>query len=198
MITQGAPKDGNHYVRMTPRGEVQAPVAFRDALEKWARGHGRHADLVYVPAICTWQVRLSPMPNDPQLELHKQGKVKYEELWETIELVEAKKPKEITAKSPSPYKPIPLGEIGIDGLLALLDKGNMWSRRGDFNSLQEALVAARERQKMTTEKLRRDERDNAGYMAQWFRRQIFKVPFLRVGIDLKSLSETPAPQGDVR
>ena len=101
------------------------------------------------------------------------------------------------SKIPGPYRAISLGDIGIDGLLTLLDRGNTWSRRGDFNSFQEALFAARDRQKTTMEKTRRDQREETGYWARQIRRQFHKIPFLRVGIDLNAQPDKQVPTGDV-
>ncbi len=178
----------DHFVRVTPRGEVQAPVEFRDAVEMWARGVGRHADVVYVAPIHAWQVRLSPMPNDPRLVLYQQGKVPYEELWETVELLEPLTPEE-KRKYPNfrgDYRPINLSDLGVDGLVALLDKGNTWSKRGDFGSIQEALCVARARQKEGRAKMERNLAQTARDIAMEVRRRVAKIPFLRVGIDLST------------
>lgn len=186
-------KKSDHFVRITPRGEVQAPVEFRDAVEMWARNHGRHADLEFIAPIATWQVRLSPMANDPRLELYKQGKVPYEELWECVQLTQPVTAED-RAKHPNlkgPYRPMNLSEMGVDGLIALLDKGNMWTKRGEFNSIQEALCAARERQVREQEKMRRTLSETVRDIALDVRRRIHEIPFLRVGIDLTPPTGAP-------
>ncbi len=191
---------GDHVVRMNKAtGVPEAPVAFRDAVEMWARNNGRHGDLVFCrPAGC-WQVKLSPMPNDPRMALVQKGQAPESELWETVELVEPKTPddiKETFYRDRSPYKAIPLGELGISGLTHLLDKGNMWSKRGEFDSIQEALVAARTRGVKGVEEERRGLADQVRELASSVRRQIFKIPYHRVGINLTTQPENQAPAGE--
>lgn len=166
---------------------MTAPPEYRDAVGLWARDHGRGGgDLVYIPAIDCWQVRLNPMPNDPRMEMVQKGKIDRSELYETIELMEPRSPEEIAASDDkSPYRPIRLEDLGIDGVLALLDKGNMWSKRGEFNSLQEAVVAARVRQQKGKEETRRAVREGVKEAFQEVRRVVNKIPFLTVGADLK-------------
>lgn len=131
------------------------PVEIADAVELWARGSGRHATIVWIDAVTPpiAQVRITLRANDPRLEAWREG-LTDEEPVETVELVEWDERK-------NAYVGIPLSDLGATGVTEMLQKGDTWSGSGEFDSLQEAIVAARERKKAETERLRQFHRGEA-------------------------------------
>lgn len=130
------------------RGLPQVPYEIRDAVEEWARGCGRHADIVYVPYTDPPipQVRIELKPNDKRLKAWQEGDAD-EKPVETVELVEYDEEKKC-------YVGLDLHQLGPSGVVEFLERGNMWSGRGEFNSLQEAVYAARQRKETTLERLK--------------------------------------------
>ena len=124
------------------------PVEIADAVELWARGCGRHATITYItvvdPPIA--QVRITLRPDDGRLDAWRKGLVDEEPI-EAIELVE-------WDEKHTRYVPLNLTELGASGVTALLERGNLWSGRGEFDSLQQAIVAVRERAKVERERER--------------------------------------------
>jgi hypothetical protein len=123
------------------------PTEIRDAVEKWARGCGRHADIVYVPTNPPIpQVRLELRSDDPRLRAWQEGRAD-EKPVETVELVKWDGEKKR-------YVALNLMDLGASGVVELLEKGNMHSGRGDFGSLQEAIVAVRQDKETKLERLK--------------------------------------------
>lgn len=159
----------------------RVPVEIQDAVEKWARRWGRHGRVVYIDHFDPpWpQVRLTPVSDDPQMERVQKGKLPIEEAEETVELIEWDPKAEA-------YRPIPLEQLGASGVVRLLQKGNTWSGRGEYDSLQEAVVAAREEQKREQEQFEEDLKDAVKESARGSRRRVLDLPFMRMPKDVAS------------
>lgn len=156
-----------------------APVEYRDAVELYAREFGRHADIVWIPEIRTWQVRFTLMPDDPL------GGLEGEERFETVELVRPGTRPHPRTGQPMPYMaPIELEELGVSGLLEYLRKGNTWSGRGEYRSQAEAERKIEEANRERSERRAREARQTAIDRAQEERRLITGQPQVPVGIDL--------------
>ena len=125
-----------------------------DAVELWARRSGRHATIGWVPTDPpTPQVRITLKPDDGRLEAYRQGLVS-EEPVETVELVDWE---EGSLQS----TPLNLGDLGVSGVMEILEKGDTWSGRGEYDSLQQGVTAARRGQKARLDALQRHLRAEA-------------------------------------
>lgn len=162
-----------------------APVAYRDAVELYARKSGRHADIVWVDAIGCWQIRFTLRSADPVLGLVQSGRSA-----EQVETVELTKPGFITSLKtgqPMPYNvPMELDDLGVEGLKEWLEVNDTWSGRGKFNSLEEAARKTREANEANRDKQKADAKDDAIQFGREVRRQVCDVPLLPVGIDLNT------------
>lgn len=129
------------------RAAPSVPVEIRDAVEKWARSVGRHADIVFITFTDppTPQVRIELLPHDPRLRAWQEGKAD-EKPVETVELVEWDAEKKR-------YVGMNLMDLGADGVVELLQRGNTWSGRGEYLSIQEGVVAARRQRRSQLERL---------------------------------------------
>lgn len=169
------------------------PVEYADAVELYFRKSGRHGRLYWVPAIRTWVIRVSLRPTDPRMKAYREGRLD-EEPFEQIELSEWKP----EAHRLPDGRQVPGGvgyaleELGVSGLISFLEKADLWSGRGEFNSLSEAVRKQREMQKEAQEKATMRLREAARDRALDRRRTFLKIPFLGVGIDLKRPAKTPA------
>lgn len=172
-----------------------APAEFRDEVELFARQHGGHGDIQWVPApVSCWQVRLSLKPGDPRLRHPDEGTH-----FETVELHEWVDPKlepahpklHLLRRSAATNEPlqgyvaIELDELGVGGLRELLEKGSLLSGRGEYSSAEAAAKAVADRHRNLRERARQKQRESVAERALDRRRQILKIPYHRVGIDLQ-------------
>ncbi len=145
------------------------PVEIADAVENWARKWGRHATIGWLPTTPPIpQVRLTLKPDDGRLSLYREGRIA-EEPVETVELVE-------WDEAQGCYVGLNLMELGAGGVVEILDRGNSWSGRGEYGSLQEAVTAAAERQRQTLERTREYLRGEARALADDMERPGYERP----------------------
>ena len=174
----------------------KAPVEIQDAVELYARqSRGGHGVIHFVPSampfkqngrtICygTWMIRFTLRPEDKRLQLVKTGKASAEEVTEDVWLRDAT------------GTPFDIHQLGVGGVLSHLEKGNMWSGRGEFSSLTEQLQKVRQQNEAAQEKHRADQKDAAKATARDKRRSLLKIPFLTVNADLKG-SQTVVNSAD--
>lgn len=179
------------------RGAVPvAPVDIADEVEHWARLHGRHASIQFVPTQFfhgrifngSWVVRLTLRSNDKRLLAYQQGKVAeepMEDVWLQVPNPKANQPIGTTGLRELPFLPLDLHQMGASGVREFLERGDMWSGRGEFRSLEQQMRMARDARAI--DKYRHRERHKNSVrekMLEW-RRRLFKIPLHRVGIDLK-------------
>jgi hypothetical protein len=163
-----------------------APVDIADAAEEYARESGRHATIHFIPIQVerervihgTWLVRFSLRADDKRLQLYREGKVgepPTEDVWLHV-------PDDAGFGG---YRPLNLTELGAGGLRTFLDRGNSWSGRGEFASLEEQTRKASEANDAMRTKLRADQKEENRLEQREKRRHILGIPFLPVLIDLK-------------
>lgn len=184
---------------ITKRPEMPlAPAEYKDAVELYARETGRHGDLVFIPTETrlgkvvrgTWLARFTLRDSDPLLGLSQRqevAKTPTEDVWfHTPNPLEGQPiPGTHGLREPA-FKPLSIQEMGVSGIRTFLQKGNMWSGRGQYNSLEEQVQKVREQNKEAKEKNRSDAKEANRFDQRDRRRSRFKVPFIRVGIDLKN------------
>lgn len=177
-----------------------APPEFQDAVELWARKSGRHARLTFVPTEFqegrtvngTWLVRIDLRENDPRLSLYQDGKMPEkptEDVW-----IHRSNPKEGKIKPNThgrreqPFIPISIQQLGVSGLIGFLEKGDTWSGRGKYSSLEDQLQKVRKQNRERRHAFREQMKlENRMEQAQK-RRQVLGIPLVPVGIDLKGTS----------
>ena len=176
-----------------------APNEFRDAVELYARQFGGHGDVVWVgdPINC-WQVRLTLSPGDPRLR-GMEG-----EVFETVELQEFVHPDSAHPAFPATnrgllkhlrrdtrgrllpsFVAMELDDLGVSGLVEILERGSVFSGRGEFKSAEDAMQAVLRRERDRRERMRLQNRQQARDVAVATRRRILKIPFIPVGIELR-------------
>ena len=166
-------------------------------MELYAREWGRHATIHCVPLLfvhgrierVAWVVRMTLRPNDKRLKLYQEGSVSRkptEDIW----LVE-RNPKEGESISGAPgiREPAVVGlkieELGAGGIREYLQRGNTWSGRGEHASLEEQARKAKQHNKEMRENFREHQKEESRQEQVDRRRSRFKIPFLRVKVDLK-------------
>jgi hypothetical protein len=172
------------------------PVEVADAVELWARQYGRHATLKYVPAMKCWSVNLTLPAGHPDLGRWQKEGSPGDAPTEGVVLIEwdatAGTLNPTTGKPAGEYRAVNLEEYGAVGVVGLLEKGNTWSGRGEFASLQDAVVQAATRNRAEKEKVKAQGRQWAGDYAKDVRRSVLKIPYLPVGIALGTEVDTHA------
>lgn len=165
------------------RGRVP-PVEYADAVEKWARGRGRHARLVWMSVTGNWQVRFTLMPNDPRGSSATP--------WEPLDLLRPGKIRAPSGKWIPGYVGVELDELGIGGIVAILEETSL--ETGRYRSTEEVVTDHYERQKRLREHSHASLKDDSAAVARDVYRQVNKVPFERVGIDLSPEAPARSPE----
>jgi hypothetical protein len=129
-------------------------------------------------------VLLTLRANDPMLRAWQEGRLKQaEEPTECVMLHE-------WVENPQPnraghFRPLNLGDYGATGIRMLLERGNTWSGRGEFRSLNEAVQAVHRKNIEQQTKYRAEQRAAAVDVGREVRRQVHQIPLHSAGIDLK-------------
>lgn len=172
------------------------PLDYAEAVEKWAREHGGHAKLVwYEKPINCWAVVLSFRVGDPRAKTNADGEPvflhdwKQPEWWAKYAPGRAKRHPRTNRIMPAAYA-YELDELGVEGIIERLDRGNILSGRGQFTSVEQAGEKTKQDHKDSRERLRQQRKDEAGHRARDRRRSLYKIPFLPVGIELTKESKT--------
>lgn len=164
------------------------PSEYADAVETWARQHGGHATLRWLPApMNCWCVILSYRAGDPRQQGADDGeKVLLHDFWSAEQWMKhapQRAPRhKVTGQIRSGAYAYELDELGVEGLITRLNQGNILSGRGQFTSLEQPVAEQRAKHHAASEKRREAAKDNAGARARDIRRSIMKIPFLGVGI----------------
>ena len=182
------------------RSSRVAPNEYRDAVELYARSVGAHADIVWAePPVACWQIRLALNPGDPRCR-RQDG-----EALEVVHLHEYVHPdpdhpsyprhdpallKRLTRRHPRTNRllpahvPIELDELGMSGIIGILEKGSLLTGRGEFQSTEEALHHLRRHHHGVRARSRADQKQSVRDYARALRRQIFDIAFEPVAIDI--------------
>jgi len=177
------------------------PVEIADEVELWAREHGRHGTLHFVPTALrgfevirgAWVVRLSLRENDKRLLLYRQGlapEPPTEDVWLHVPNAHPEKPIPNTdGLKEGPYVALDIVQLGAAGVRRFLEKGDTWSGRGEYQSLEQQVRAVRAENSAAREKFRADQKETSRLEQRDKRRWRFKIPFIPVSIGLKRPTE---------
>lgn len=150
------------------------PVEVQDEVELWAREQGRHGRITWSPVTNCAVVQLSLKPDDPRMRAYQEGRLKHEpkenvflHRWEGGRWV---------AVPPTP------AELTPDFVRRWLDRGNMWSGRGESEAanLYDACLKADRRERELYEKARAKIRENTELRSRERRRQVLDLPLVSV------------------
>lgn len=135
------------------------PWEMQDAVQSWGRSKGRPARLAYVPAIKTYVVEIDLKPDDPRLRAFKEGRLGIEPKESVYlhyqPLDESGSPKR------GGYVPLNLTDLGVEGLMEILHRGDVTSGRGEFKDFMDAVNEAGRRNDRLKNAIRDAARDNA-------------------------------------
>lgn len=151
------------------------PGDIAEEVELFARESGRTGTLHYIPGN-GWFVRFSLRSNDERLQLYQQGQTgapPTEDVW-------FHKPK--PGGRPGEFLMLDIEQMGRSGVRTFLERGNTWSGRGEFNSVEEAARKAMAANRAERERIRAEAKENNRYRQRERRRSLFKIPFLRGGL----------------
>jgi hypothetical protein len=163
-------------------GEV-IPSEIKDAVELWARQWGRHGTVTWNPWMKCPVIELTLKPDDPRLRGWKEGRVTREPR-ECIPL--HYQPRDAKGNAEMHFVGMNLAELGVSGVIEILNRGNMQSGRGEYADMMTAVRSVAERNEKLREDMRNTIRDNSRERAKDMRRQIFDLPLVSVPADLES------------
>lgn len=152
---------------------VTIPHDIRDAVELWARqNRGTHGKIAWNLALNCAVIDFELRANDPRMKAYQDGRLKHEPK-ESI-------PLHFQKEGGGRFFPINLMELGVSGIITLLDKGNTWSGTGEYPNMMKAIGAAERGNEQMKESIRAAARDNARDRYRDQRRQILGLPFVNV------------------
>ena len=170
---------------LTSFGAVRAggvPWQYQEAVELWARqNRGTHARMAWNPVLRCVEIQFELKPDDPRMKGWQEGRLKMKPV-ESVFLHRWDKAKKA-------YVAIPLEELGVSGLEALLDKGNLWSGRGEYRGLMEAVKAADEHNQKLERQVEEASIEAARLRARDERRWLQGAPVVSVPTNLENGSE---------
>lgn len=153
------------------------PHEIRDAVALWAQQWGRRGTIAMNHALRCPVIELSLKADDPRMKAYQEGRLKHEPT-ECIPLHYQRT--EADGSKSVHYFPLDLADLGVSGVLELLDRGNTWSGRGEYGSFKEAAQIMGEHndklRNMIKEAAVQEGRDRARDM----RRQVFDLPLVSV------------------
>lgn len=154
------------------------PADVSEAVVRWFRDNGgRHARLEWHGLLGCWVIHVTRRSDDPLQDLVRTGRIA-----EATESIALHRP----AGPGLGYAPMDLEQMGVSGVLEMLDRSNTWSGRGEYASLAEAVAAHGAAQRAQEEKMETDAYDNGRHWGAERRRHALGIPVVPVGIDLNA------------
>ncbi len=166
--------------------QPRVPSEYQEVVELWARGSGRHAKLNKSPC-GTWFARVSLKGDDPRLRMYQMGLAEEpmgEDVW--FHIPNPEEGKIISGVRMGAWIPLDLEQLGTSGVREFLDKGNTWSGRGEYMSHVDQLRKVNETNESARRKHRAFQKEESRHEMRQSRRFRLGIPFLPVGIDLRS------------
>ena len=169
------------------RNELPRPPAeIAEEVELFARRSGRHATLHFIPLDLTrpsrggtWVVDFELRSADKRLLLYQESRaesVPTERVWLHVP----------DSESRTGYRPLNIHELGAGGVKQFLERGDTWSGRGEFLSIEEQARKAMEANRQVARNVKQEQREASRNMAEDTRRRRLKIPFLPIEIDLSN------------
>lgn len=159
------------------------PWQFDDAVKLWAREHGKaNATIRWNAATKCAVIEFTLRNDDPRMRHWQEGRLKFEPK-ETVFLN-----KQVTdgkGKAYGPYVAIDLEQLGVSGLIDMLNEGDVQSGTGRYRDMQEAIHAIEGRNEQMRAKMREAAVENARLRARDMRRQVFDLPLVSVPENLE-------------
>jgi hypothetical protein len=160
------------------KGDRQAiPYEIRDAVELWAREWGRHGNIEWKPQMNCAVIEFTLRGDDPRLRAYQEGQLKHE-------------PKECVFLHYQPtlddgsksvhYMPLNLEDLGVSGVIEMLNRGNTWSGCGEYKSFKDAAQKMGEYNDKLKNQIKSAAIADARLRARDDRRHVLGVPFVSV------------------
>jgi len=162
------------------------PIEIADEVELYARESGRHAKLHFVPHSGssiggTWLARFTLKVDDKRNVIYQEGRTEKpltEDVW-------FHKPNPRSKEQGQPtYIQYKLEDLGVSGVRQFLERGNTWSGRGEFYSLEEQAQKAIKANEEMRGKHRAEQKELSRYEQREKRRSRLGIPILPVGVEL--------------
>jgi hypothetical protein len=175
-------------MRIRRDGLPVPPVEFADEVELWARQSGRHAKIEFRPTMVKegrveagcWVVRISLKPDDRRMLLYRRGQAPEpptEDVWLHVP----------DNSSSTGYRAFDLGQLGTSGVRQFLERGDTWSGRGEFRSIDEQARLAMDANERMREKHRAFEKEESRHEQRAKRRWRLGIPLVP-GVDLPKVA----------
>lgn len=156
------------------------PVDIADSVELWARQQGRHARLFWHPLLKCFCIEFQLRADDPRLRRIQDGTAKLESVPTESVPLHSWNPK--TKR----YEAWDLEQRGVTGIIEHLDKANLLSGRGEYNTLWESMAAVEKKNAENRERMRRFAGEGGREDAAPLRRRILGNAWVTVPANIRS------------
>ena len=182
------------YLQVGRPDKIHVPYELREAVELYAREHGRTGSLHCIPP-GVWFARFSLRPNDKALSLYQKGEVaeaptevvyfqiRADHYNPEIHAVRPEFRPRPGKTRPIDMLPLDLLQMGPSGVRQFLEEGNTWSGRGRFASQLEAVKAAERANADMAAKAKELAFESARYRERDTRKSRWGIPVVQ-GADL--------------
>jgi hypothetical protein len=188
-------------------GKPVAPVDVADAIILYFRERGRNATVEWIDAMHCFAALVSLKASDPLLGAWNEGRLTGERVPSEDVFLHERNPHPQAGKirrdfNGKPiglvpiYRPLDLAGLGVSGIIEFLQQHDTQSGRGEFVSLAAAVQHSAEQQRVGTAKIKTEQRNLAVDRYKDMRRQVEKIPYHTVGIDLQQPPQDAAATRD--
>jgi hypothetical protein len=158
------------------------PYQITDAVELWAREHGRHGSVRRDPRGFA-VIELSIKDDDPRMKGWREGKLKSKPVDKVPLLYQKTFRDQYGKEQRSPrYSPIDLEELGVSGVLEILNRGNLASGTGEWRDLMQCVQSVAAKNDALKDSIMRAARDNARARAREIVRDAAPKSFVAANI----------------
>jgi hypothetical protein len=157
-----------------------------DEIILYFRESGRNCEVKYIPHMKCFVAMVSLRSNDPLLGSFQSGvlsRVPTEDVFFHEPNPDAGKI--MGGVRQGPFRPLDLNQMGASGVRTWLEQRNVLSGRGEFKSLLEQHRAVDKKGREGVAKIKQETRSDVIDFGLEVRRVVEKIPYNRVGIDLK-------------
>lgn len=177
------------------RTDITPPVEFADAVEKYARRTNRHGTLRFAPPpVNCWVIELTLMQNDPARAAW-QGQIVEEEPAEIVYLWRASTPAESSKHGREHLVGYKLDELGVTGMIELLERTDTFSGRGQYRSHKDAIRDQAYKAEKGVEKLVDEARADSVRIGLDMKGSCEGRPYLTVDVDFTKAPTTAPGDG---
>jgi hypothetical protein len=165
---------------MAPNTGRVIPWQLSDAVEMWARERGKHATIGWNSATNCAVIDFTLRPDDPRMKAYREGKLRFEP---KESLLLNYRETDSQGREYGPFLPLDIEQLGVSGVINMLNEGDVQSGNGKYADMQQAVHAIERRNAQARAKMKDVAVENARLRARDDRRWVAGQPLVTVTTD---------------